>query len=173
MKALCVRQPWAWLLFHGKNIENRDWFTAYMGPLIIVASKGMTRDEYEDAREFVARFDPGLAERIPERESLVYGAALGTVRQIGCARWAESPWFQGKFGHLYIQPGEFSVPVLTKGRLGIFELDTPEIMAALRLCGAAVAPPATVDKAPAATREEPGPEDRTASVLPLSQEAVS
>ena len=26
MKALSIRQPWAWLILHaGKDIENRDW----------------------------------------------------------------------------------------------------------------------------------------------------
>ena len=28
MKALSIRQPWAWAILHaGKDIENRDWRT--------------------------------------------------------------------------------------------------------------------------------------------------
>jgi len=42
MIALSVRQPWAWLLLNGKDIENRDWYTKYRGPLAIHASKGIS-----------------------------------------------------------------------------------------------------------------------------------
>jgi len=38
MKVLSVMQPWATLLFHGKNIENRTWATKYRGELLIHAS---------------------------------------------------------------------------------------------------------------------------------------
>ena len=38
MKVLSVMQPWASLIFHGKNIENRTWATKYRGELLIHAS---------------------------------------------------------------------------------------------------------------------------------------
>jgi ASCH domain len=38
MKALSVKQPWASLFFHGKNIENRTWQTKYRGDILIHAS---------------------------------------------------------------------------------------------------------------------------------------
>src|SRR3990167_9411398 len=48
MKALSIRQPWAWLILHaGKDIENRGWPTSFRGRFLIHASKGMTRAEYE------------------------------------------------------------------------------------------------------------------------------
>lgn len=122
MKAISVRQPWAWLLFHGKPIENRDWYTAYRGPLAIFSSKGMTRTEYEDAREFVRRcVDPGLAGRIPHPEELVYGAALGRVVQVSCVHYHSSPWFQGAWGHVYEHAQEFPVPIPARGHLGLFD----------------------------------------------------
>ncbi len=53
MKALSIRQPWAWLILHGgKDIENRDWATRFRGRVLIHASKGMTRDEWGDAWGF-------------------------------------------------------------------------------------------------------------------------
>lgn len=125
MKALCVRQPWAWLLFHGKPIENRGWRTSHRGPLAIVASKNMSRDEYFGAVDFVRSFDPRLAALIPEPESLVFGAALGVVQQVGCVAMSDSPWFQGKYGHVYEAPKLFRVPILTKGQLSMFDW-TPE-----------------------------------------------
>src|SRR5688572_4676832 len=54
MKALSLRQPWAWAVVHGgKRVENRGWTTDYRGPLLIHASTGMTRGEYEDAVAFM------------------------------------------------------------------------------------------------------------------------
>ena len=50
MKALTVKQPWAWLLIHGtKDIENRNWPTSLRGEIAIHAAKGMPRGEYADA----------------------------------------------------------------------------------------------------------------------------
>ena len=47
MKALNIKQPWAWLIANGnKGIETRTWLTKYRGPLLIVASKApMTKIE--------------------------------------------------------------------------------------------------------------------------------
>jgi len=123
MKCLSVRQPWAWLLFHGKDIENRSWPSSHRGPLAIQAAAGMTIDEYEDARDFVRQFDRELACRIPDRESLVRGAVIGTVDQIGCTAASWSPWFMGPYGHQYANATELVVPVPAKGRLGFWEWD--------------------------------------------------
>jgi hypothetical protein len=45
---LSVRQPWAWAILNGKDIENRDWSTTRRGRFLLHASKTCTRDEYED-----------------------------------------------------------------------------------------------------------------------------
>jgi hypothetical protein len=40
VKALTIRQPWAWAtIYGGKDVENRRWRTAYRGPLLIHAGK--------------------------------------------------------------------------------------------------------------------------------------
>ncbi len=58
--ALSVRQPWAWaIIYASKDIENRSWQAVnhglrQRGRIAIHASKGMTREEYEDASEFIA-----------------------------------------------------------------------------------------------------------------------
>lgn len=39
MRALCVKQPYAWLIVTGqKTVEIRSWQTAYRGPILICAS---------------------------------------------------------------------------------------------------------------------------------------
>ena len=55
MKALSIRQPWAWLIVHGsKRVENRSRRTHYRGPVLIHASAGMTIREYHEATNFLA-----------------------------------------------------------------------------------------------------------------------
>jgi hypothetical protein len=55
MKALSLRQPWAWAILHaGKRVENRVWNTHYRGAFLIHASAGCTRAEYRSAAEWMA-----------------------------------------------------------------------------------------------------------------------
>lgn len=51
MKALSIRQPWAWAILNaGKRVENRSWQAChYRGPLLIHAAKGCGVEEYADA----------------------------------------------------------------------------------------------------------------------------
>lgn len=50
MKALSIRQPWAWcIIYAGKDIENRTWATQYRGPVLIHAAKTWNRQSEWDA----------------------------------------------------------------------------------------------------------------------------
>jgi len=52
VKALSIRQPWAWAILHaGKRVENRDWRGCdYRGPVLLHASKSVgTRADFDDA----------------------------------------------------------------------------------------------------------------------------
>lgn len=60
MKALSLSQPWAWsILSASKRIENRDDargmppMCKHRGPLLLHAAKRMTRDDYDDAVDFM------------------------------------------------------------------------------------------------------------------------
>ena len=47
MKALSIRQPWAWLIVHGhKDIENRTWTTSFRGRLLVHAGKSFDKEGY-------------------------------------------------------------------------------------------------------------------------------
>lgn len=55
---ISVRQPWAWAILHaGKRIENRampdPWRSRVGQRIYIHASKGCTREEHDDASEFI------------------------------------------------------------------------------------------------------------------------
>ncbi|MFG1376110.1 ASCH domain-containing protein [Xanthobacter autotrophicus] len=120
MKALSIRQPWAWCILHGgKPVENRSWWTSYRGPILIHAAKGMTRDEYEDASDFAA----GLGVTLPPAEELPRGGIVGRARLVDCVREHDSPWFFGKWGFLLAEPEPLPFTPF-KGALGIF--DVPE-----------------------------------------------
>lgn len=125
MKCLSVRQPWAWLLFRGKPVENRDWYCGHRGRLAIHASKGMTKAEYEDAVLFVEHFDESLALLIPRPENLVLGAVIGTVNMVACVKSHPSPFFQGKYGWLFEDPQQMYPPVQIKGSLGLWDWTSP------------------------------------------------
>ena len=77
MRALSLRQPFAWLVVHGgKRIENRLWHlpTRMVGvPFLIHAAKGMTKDEYREGSLMAAEI--GVA--VPPREKLLFGGIVG------------------------------------------------------------------------------------------------
>lgn len=51
MKAITVKQPWAWAIAHGgKTVENRSRGTAYRGPLAIHAGQAWSERGAEDGR---------------------------------------------------------------------------------------------------------------------------
>jgi hypothetical protein len=54
MKALTLHQPWATLIADGwKEIETRDWYTGYRGPLAIHAAK-LWNDDLKDFLDSIA-----------------------------------------------------------------------------------------------------------------------
>ena len=118
MKALSIRQPWAWLIANGhKHIENRDWPTRFRGRFLIHASKGMTRQEYNDTKDFAN----SMGVEIPAFNELERGGLVGVAHLYDCVNQAESPWFFGKYGFVVdsADPIQF-VPY--KGKLGFFEV---------------------------------------------------
>lgn len=125
VKALSIRQPWAWCIIRaGKDIENRDWPTRYRGAVAIHAAKGMTRDEYEDCLytchdiSRLHQFPVGL--EMPSFEALERGGIVGVAEIVDCVSVSESPWFFGRYGFLLrnVEPVPF-IPV--KGALGFFD----------------------------------------------------
>ena len=97
MKAITVRQPWAWLILHaGKDIENRTWPTNERGRVLVHAAKGCTRDEYEYAVDFaleaVADKYRGRGLVIPAWQRIERGGIVGSVESgsLECRRLNEA-----------------------------------------------------------------------------------
>ena len=123
MKALSIRQPWAWLIVNGhKDIENRSWPTRFRGTVLIHAAKGMTTAEYNDAYLFA--LDQGIT--IPHFNNLERGGIVGQATVTGCCDGGLSPWFFGKFG--FELADAKPLPFLPyKGQLGFFNIDYQEV----------------------------------------------
>ncbi|HKS27775.1 MAG TPA: ASCH domain-containing protein [Pyrinomonadaceae bacterium] len=127
MKALSIRQPWAWAIVHaGKDIENRDWSTKFRGVIAVHAAKGMTRNEHIWASmdiEERSGLRPPAYPMLKER-----GFIVGTVEIVDCVSKSPSPWFQGEYGLVLRNPVPLAQPVYIKGALGFW--DVPEDIAA-------------------------------------------
>jgi hypothetical protein len=127
MKALSIRQPWAWLIVNGyKDIENRSWPTKFRGRALIHASKGMTRAEYDDVEDYLMfGAAPSMAAiNLPARESLERGGIVGVATITDCVPPARntSPWhIEGAFG-FQIADARLLPFVECKGALGFFDV---------------------------------------------------
>jgi len=123
MRALSIRQPWAWLITHGhKRIENRTWGTDHRGRVLIHTGK-LLDDDADFARDLARKF--GVT--IPDELRL--GGIVGIARIVGCVTESDSPWFSGPYGFTlrYARPVLF---VPCPGRLGFFRVD-PSILSTI------------------------------------------
>lgn len=119
--ALSVRQPWAWAIIHGgKDVENRSWQAVnhglrQRGRIAIHASKGMGRDEYEDAKDTIER----TGKVCPPAHALERGGIIGSVEVVDVVDESDSPWFFGPRGLVLRDPRPCQF-VPSVGQLGYF-----------------------------------------------------
>jgi len=113
VRALTVRQPWAWAIIHaGKNIENRTWTNRHaIGMIAIHAGSGT--DPLNELPRGV---------RKPKNEELIHGAIIGIVEIVGVVERHDSKWFRGPLGWLLRQPRPLAAPIHCGGRLGLWRL---------------------------------------------------
>jgi hypothetical protein len=79
MKALAIRQPFAWLIVQGyKEVEYRPWLTHYRGEFLIHATK--TIDEAEMEQERTERTREGII--VPD--GLPRGGIVDIVTLVDC-----------------------------------------------------------------------------------------
>jgi len=126
--ALSIRQPWAWLIINaGKDIENRIWPTRFRGRVLIHASKGMTRQEYEEAMNWIvfnARLPLDFHE--PQMDELQRGGIIGETEIVDCVTRSTSPWFVGKYG--FVMRNTKPLPFRAcRGALGFFNPGNDEV----------------------------------------------
>lgn len=113
MKALSIRQPWAWaIIYAGKDIENRTWSTKLREPFAVHASLGS-----DDVR----LLPRGV--RKPDSEDLVSGAIIGFVDLVDVVEYSRSKWYSpGSIGFVLANPRPLRTPVPCKGRLNFWDV---------------------------------------------------
>lgn len=115
MKAISIRQPWAdAIIWHGKDIENRDWPTRYRGPVLIHAAKAWGRPERDDL-DTVER----MAGVKLETDRPLLGGVIGQAEIVDCVTYSDSKWFFGRYG--FVLRNAKSLPFRPcRGALGFF-----------------------------------------------------
>ena len=115
MKAISIRQPWAWLIVNGfKDIENRSWETRYRGPVLVHASKTFDKEGYEWLVE-----SQGI--ELPDPSEFQRGGIVGQTRITGCVSDHDSTWFFGPHG--FVLADSKTLPFQPcKGALGFFDV---------------------------------------------------
>lgn len=130
MKALSIRQPWAWLIAAGiKDVENRTWWTPVRGRIYIQAGKKFDEEGYN--RLISATGGIGY----PLKVDYKLGAIIGEVDIIDCKfRHADdmpflySKWHDpGYWGFILANPLMYDYPIPCRGQLGFFEVQMPEV----------------------------------------------
>lgn len=121
MKALSLKQPWAWAVISlGKDIENRTWSTSYRGRFLIHASKSFDLDGYG----FVLRIAAERRILIPRAADFERGGIVGSAVIRDCVRASDSPWFFGPNG--FVLQGAQALPFMEcRGQVGWFNVPTP------------------------------------------------
>ena len=125
MKALSIRQPWAWLITNGyKDIENRSWNTSYRGLILIHAGKQIDRDFSYDVATTILGWSN---ESWPSPGTFQKGGIIGCARLVDVVVQHLSPWFEGPYG--FVLTNAHPLPfVPLRGQLGLFDV-APEIEA--------------------------------------------
>lgn len=142
MKALSIRQPWAWLICKGyKDIENRTW-GLHMPPLLnypkttkrIYVHTGKISDVEAAGND--CETERWILERLTALQRGHYlsaifhrGALIGEVDIVGCCEKSESPWFEGPYGLILANPALYEKPIPCKGKLGFFspDIEIPDV----------------------------------------------
>ena len=121
MKALSIRQPFAWLISHGfKDVENRSVNTKLRGAFLVHASK----TKYPLAEMDRIRQDILRHFHITLPLDFDRGGIVGSAEIHGVTRNADSAWFSGPVGYQlrHARPLKFFP---CNGRLGFFDVDYP------------------------------------------------
>jgi len=134
VRALTVRQPWAWAIVEGgKHVENRSRGTTYRGPLAIHAALTWSARGASDPR-VLAAWDPAGLGRGWGPDDFPAGAVIGVVDLVDahpaagcCEPWGEAEYSEANgrtvrtVHHLVLeQPRALPEPIPARGALGLW-----------------------------------------------------
>ena len=116
MKALSIRQHWAWLIVRGyKDIENRTWPTSIRGKFLVHAPR-----KFDEKGYWWVKAETGIG--LPEPHEFDIGGIIGVSEIVDCVTRSNSFWFSGPYG--FVLKDSSPLPfVPLPGRLGFFDVD--------------------------------------------------
>jgi hypothetical protein len=116
VRALSVRQPWAWLIVNGyKDVENRSWRTHYRGPVLIHAGANTS----ELSEPTIQRIEHRHGIKLPREFET--GGIIGVVDIVDCRSRTGSTWHvRGNIGWVLAKPRRLTFRAC-KGALGFFK----------------------------------------------------
>lgn len=132
MKAISVRQPYAsWLAspdkftkvnLTPKRIENRNWTTAYRGPILIHAGKTFEHDALDIWKHRM----PSISKAVSlDSKGYPLGAIIGIAELVKVVTSLDievrNPWFFGPYGFV-LKNARPIEPIAYRGALGLFEV---------------------------------------------------
>lgn len=119
MRAVTVRQPWAWAIAHGfKDIENRSWTPRVDPGELIAIHAGAAAPDFED----VERVKKLVGRRGKVPDVFDCGCVVAVARYRGAVASSRSRWFSGPLGWVLYGARALHVPVDCKGQLGLWHL---------------------------------------------------
>lgn len=121
MKAISIRQPWAWAICHaGKDVENRTRVWNYQGPIAVHACGDYAPRDFAAAHEFMARLDIE-----PPITGLPTKCIVAMADLIGClypGNDTTSRWYTGQYGLVLRDVRVLATPVPCRGALGLWHV---------------------------------------------------
>ena len=126
MKCLTVRQPWASLMFAGKDVENRSWPTAHRGRLAIHAGTNLAPEDQRRRALALAGDGDEAPDWLRHMHDLPRGFVLGTVELVDVVEGYDSIWSTDAiYQWVLADPVPLAEPVPAAGRLGLWEWEPP------------------------------------------------
>ena len=124
LPALSIRQPWAWLIVHGfKDIENREWQTAFRGRFLVHAGQTFTRPQFAEVVDWLQELNlcPPTLPTFDELKAQT-GGIVGQADIVDCVASSASRWHMpDQHGFVLANPSPLPFR-LWKGRLGFFNV---------------------------------------------------
>jgi hypothetical protein len=126
LKALTLRQPFAWSVFNaGKDVENRTWPCKVRGTIAIHAAYNQPDGVYALSSAFIRSVLKKLGKkclRIPPLAKLERGAIVGLVDIVDCVDGSPSAWFEGPIGFVLANARLLPKPIPCEGKRRFFTL---------------------------------------------------
>jgi len=147
MKALSIRQPWAWLIVMGipifesadnpdgstrvvwnnkvvlKDVENRNWPIPreFKLPRRIAIHASKHVDHQAQSWLMESGFAP-MSVLLLYSDMVPRGVIMGEVDLVACVTESKSPWFTGPYGFVLENPEAYERPIPCRGKPGFFEI---------------------------------------------------